>query len=122
MAPFTTSLSVFDLEGRLVEWNAGFIAEFEDAASIIAVGVHATAICAACLLPKKLLNPLQTASTGTPTTTGAPSASVPSPSRTRTRTPTRTRTRTPTVTRTRTRTPTPVSTPLATRQPAVVSR
>ena len=64
--------------------------------------------------------------TGTTTTTGAPSASVPSPSRTRTRTPTRTRTRTPTVTRTRTRTPTPVSTPvsipLATRQPAVVSR
>ena len=69
MAPFTTSLSVFDLEGRLVEWNAGFIAEFEDAAGIIAVGVHATAICAACLLPKKLLNPLQTASTGTPTVT-----------------------------------------------------
>ncbi len=53
---FPHSVALFDREGRLIDWNGGFAQEFADAAALLAPGVSAAAIRAACLVPERALD------------------------------------------------------------------
>lgn len=50
------SVAVFDSLERLVDWNAEFALEFSDAAPLLAPGIFAAEIQAACLLPERALD------------------------------------------------------------------
>ena len=53
---FSSSYSLFDAQGRLLDWDPGFVQEFCDAAALIAPGVSCASIRAACLLPQRALD------------------------------------------------------------------
>lgn len=53
---FIHSFSVFDQQGRLEEWNHGFVIEFSDAEHLLTSGTPASEICDACLLPLRALD------------------------------------------------------------------
>lgn len=53
---FSQSVAIFDAKECLVDWNAGFVEEFIDAASLLRKGVSARDVYAACLLPERALD------------------------------------------------------------------
>ena len=53
---FSSSYSLFDAQGQLLDWDPGFVQEFSDAAALIAPGVSCASISAACLLPQRALD------------------------------------------------------------------
>lgn len=53
---FKPSFSQFDLQGRLVDWNAGFEQEFFGASEVIRIGASAERIRNASLLPERALD------------------------------------------------------------------
>jgi signal transduction histidine kinase len=55
-ASFSSSLSLFDFRGRLIDWDAGFAREFIEAQGRLAPGVMGRKICDTCRLPQRALD------------------------------------------------------------------
>jgi signal transduction histidine kinase/CheY-like chemotaxis protein len=53
---FAQSVALFDEDGCLVDWNAGFAEEFADARDLLMPGASVAAIRAACLVPERALD------------------------------------------------------------------